>query len=174
MEIPSFYTCLPNITTIWCMVPEIQSETDKSFSHFGPFQPLPLNDSKNLNFEKKRKKYLEILSFYTYMFTINVDHMVCGSWNIRCNRQKFSSFCAIFCHFSHLTAWKIKILRLKKHLNILSFYKHKWQSIWWIVLQIWSATNFLSFWTVFCHFTPLTTQKIKILKKWKNLLEIRV
>ena len=25
--------------------------------------------------------------------------------------------------------------------------------------------NFLSFWTIFCPFTPLTTQKIKILKK---------
>ena len=32
--------------------------------------------------------------------------------------------------------------------------------------------NFLSFWTIFCPFTPLTTQKIKILKKWKNHLEI--
>ena len=31
---------------------------------------------------------------------------------------------------------------------------------------------FLSFWTIFCPFTPLTTQKIKILKKWKNHLEI--
>ena len=28
--------------------------------------------------------------------------------------------------------------------------------------------NFLSFWTAFCTFTHLTTQKIKILKKWKN------
>ena len=27
---------------------------------------------------------------------------------------------------------------------------------------------FLSFWTIFCLFTPLTTQKIKILKKWKK------
>ena len=27
--------------------------------------------------------------------------------------------------------------------------------------------NFLSFWTVFCPFTPLTTQKIKIFKEWK-------
>ena len=26
----------------------------------------------------------------------------------------------------------------------------------------------LSFWTVFCRFTPLITQKIKILKNWKN------
>ena len=28
--------------------------------------------------------------------------------------------------------------------------------------------NFLSFWTVFCPFTPLTTQNIKILKDEKN------
>ena len=28
--------------------------------------------------------------------------------------------------------------------------------------------NFLSFWTVFCPITLLTTQKIKILKKWKK------
>ena len=28
--------------------------------------------------------------------------------------------------------------------------------------------NFLSFWTIFCPYTPLTTQKIKILRKWKK------
>ena len=28
----------------------------------------------------------------------------------------------------------------------------------------WNRQNFLSFWTIFCPFTPLTTQKIKILK----------
>ena len=32
--------------------------------------------------------------------------------------------------------------------------------------------NFLSCWTIFCTFTPLTTQKMKILKKWKKQLEI--
>ena len=32
--------------------------------------------------------------------------------------------------------------------------------------------NFLSFWTVFWTFTPLTTRKIKILKNWKKHLEI--
>ena len=31
---------------------------------------------------------------------------------------------------------------------------------------------YFSFWTVFCPFTTLTTQKIKILKNWKNILEI--
>ena len=28
--------------------------------------------------------------------------------------------------------------------------------------------DFLSFWTIFCPFTPLTTHKVKILKNWKN------
>ena len=32
--------------------------------------------------------------------------------------------------------------------------------------------NYLLFWTIFCPFTPLTTQKIKILKNWKYQLEI--
>ena len=43
-----------------------------------------------------------------------------------------------------------------------------------MVPDIWSTTEriFLSFWTTFCPFTPLTTQKIEILKKWKNRLEI--
>ena len=40
-----------------------------------------------------------------------------------------------------------------------------------MVTEILSMTDriFLSFWTIFCPFTPLTTQKIKILKKWKEL-----
>ena len=32
--------------------------------------------------------------------------------------------------------------------------------------------NLLSFWTICCLFTPLTTWKIKISKKWKKHLEI--
>ena len=32
--------------------------------------------------------------------------------------------------------------------------------------------NFLSFWTIFCPFTPVTTQKVKISKNWKMFLEI--
>ena len=32
--------------------------------------------------------------------------------------------------------------------------------------------NFFSFWVNFCHFTPLTTEKIKIKKKWKKNLEM--
>ena len=80
---------------------------------FCPFTPP--NDPENKNFEKKIwKKCLEILSFYTYICTLNEDHMIYGSWNIRRGRQKFLSFWAIFCPFSPLTTQKIKILKLKK------------------------------------------------------------
>ena len=40
LEISSFYTCAPKNTTIWGTVPEIWSETDKKFCHFGPFFAL--------------------------------------------------------------------------------------------------------------------------------------
>ena len=38
----------------------------------------------------------------------------------------------------------------------------------------WKTTEivFLSFWTIFCPFTPLKTQKVKTLKNWRKRLEI--
>ena len=44
--------------------------------------------------------------------------------------------------------------------------------IWGMVPEIQSGGKiFSSFWAIFCPFTSLTTRKIKILKKWKKLLE---
>ena len=40
VEIPLFYTSVPKITIIWCTVPDIRSETDRTFWHFGPFFAL--------------------------------------------------------------------------------------------------------------------------------------
>ena len=84
---------------------------------------------------------------------------------------------AIFCPLTLLTTWKMKVLKKwNKHLKILSFYTciPQMMIIWCIVPEIWSTTDrtYLSFWAMFCTFTPLTTQKIKILKKWKQDLEI--
>ena len=36
----------------------------------------------------------------------------------------------------------------------------------------WDKQDFLSFWVIFCPFTPVTAQKIKVSKKWKTCLEI--
>ena len=85
-----------------------------------------------------------------------------------------------FCHFGPffallhpLTTWKIKILqKWKKHLEISLFYtfvpsdNHMMYGSW---NKEYNRKFFLSFWTVFCPFTPLlTTQTIKILKRWKK------
>ena len=177
------------------------------------------------------KKMAGDIYLYIYIRTINEDHMIYGYWNIRCDRQKFSTFWAIFCPFSPLTTWEIKILTLKKttgdiitlHIYIINYNhmmygswdkehgRHNFLSFWTVfspfiplrtqkikIKKKWkkhlryhhftnindshmmygssdmvcNGQNFLSFWTIFCPFTPLTTQKIKILKTWKNCLEI--
>ena len=95
-----------------------------------------------------------------------------GSWNLRCDRKKYLPFWAVFCLFSPLTMQKIKILKLKKTPEDI------------IILHIWTINDnnmmhcswdmehdkqkFLLFWIVFCPFTSLWTQKINILKKWKQ------
>ena len=94
--------------------------------------------------------------------------MMHGYWDIDCDRQNFCHFEPFFCPFTPLTTQKIKILKKwNKNLEISSIYT--------CVLQmtiIWCTDHdihiFLSFWVIFCPFTPLTTLKIKILNKWKK------
>ena len=135
-----------------------------SFLPFTTSPPSHLMMPKIKILRKNVKKCLEILSFYTYMCTINQDHMIYGSWNIMCDRQKFSSFYP----FSPLTTWKIKILTLKKTPGDIIFHictindNHMMYGPWDMEHN---RHNFLSFWTIFCPLTPLGTWKIKILKK---------
>ena len=82
LEISSFYTYAPKIRTIlWCTILEIRSETNEKFCILEPFFALlsPTSRSRISKFRKIKKKRLEILSFYTFMFTINEDHMIFGS-----------------------------------------------------------------------------------------------
>ena len=63
LDILSFYTCVPLIETMWCMVPEIWSSIE-FFCHFGQvFALLPLQHPEKLK-NQKCKKILEISSFY--------------------------------------------------------------------------------------------------------------
>ena len=94
------------------------------------------------------------------------------SWKGLHNKQ-FLSFWVI-CPLTFPTTWKIKILKKwSKHLYILSSYTciPQMMIIWCMVPEIWS-TEFLVILDYFLPFYPLTTPKIKILKKWKNTLEI--
>ena len=103
--------------------------------------------------------------------------MIYGSWNIRCNRQKFSTFWAIF--FALSAPWqtgKSKFQHWKKTSgDIITFHictindNHMMYGSWDME---YNRHNFLPFWTIFCPFTPLWTQKIKIFKtlgnKWQS------
>ena len=108
------------MTIIWYMVLEILSVMYRIFCHFGIFFVLlpPPNNSKNQNFEKMKITPGDIIILH--MCTINDNHMMFGS----------------------------------------------------LYLDVRDGQKFLSFWTIFCPFTPVKTWKIKIFEKWKNRLEI--
>ena len=104
--------------------------------YFFALLPPPLLLVPNIKILKKKKKkkwkkWLEILSFYTYMCAINEDHMIYDSWNIRCDSEIFAIW-SHFLPFLPLTTWKIKISTLKKTSGDLSYHftylHHKWQS----------------------------------------------
>ena len=86
---------------------------------FLPFYPP--NNSKNQNFEKLKKTPGDIIILH--MCTINDNHMMYGSWDMKRDGQNFLSFWTVFWPFTPLTTQKIKILKnWKKHLEISSFY----------------------------------------------------
>ena len=103
------------------------------FCHFGSFFAFdPPNNPKNQNLEKIKIRPGDIIILH--LCTTNDNHMMYGSWNMEHGRQNFLSFWTIFCPFTPLTSWKIKIMRKWKkktknkqtnkqtHLEILSFY----------------------------------------------------
>ena len=146
------------------------------FGHFfalllPPTIPPPYIDPKNQIFDKKWKKMPgDIILLYIHVYH-NEDHMICGSWNIRCNRQKFLLFQDIFLALSD--PWhpeKSKFYHWEKtpgNIIILLMCNkndsHMMNGSWDIKHN---RHNFLSFWIILCPFT----QKIKISKKKKKML----
>ena len=104
--------------------------------------------------------------------------MVYAYSGMESDRHNVLSFQAIFCSFAALLTLKIKIWKKckTKHPKILSFHTcvPLIKTTWCMISEIRSATDriFLSSWTSFCPFNPLTAQKMKISKKWQKRLEI--
>ena len=105
---------------------------------------------------------------------------MCDSWDTESNRQTFLSFCCIFCSFTPFTTSKIKVLKKMKKIpedNIILhlFTTNDNHMIYDLRYGVWQ-TEFFAILDYFLPFyTPpppppprylLTTQKIKILKKW--------
>ena len=138
--------------------------------HFLPFDRP--NNWKNQSFEKI-KKTLEIL-----WFTTNDDHMMYSSWDIKRDRQ-FFLILDYFLPF-HLPAARPNnpknqnFENIKKSpgdiiLHMSAINKNQKSNDVWFLRYRAQQTDFVSFWTNFYPFTPpLTTQGIKILKKWKK------
>ena len=102
--------------------------------------------------------------------------MMCSSWDTEWDRQKFLSFWATFYSFSPLTTQKIKILKLKKtpgHIIILHICTtNDNHDVWFLRYGAQQQTEFFVILDHFCPFTPLWTQKIKILQKWTTQQKI--
>ena len=140
---------------------------------FLPFYPP--NNPKNENFEKLEKTSEDIIILH--VCTINHNHIMHGSWDMKHDRQNFLSFWTVLCPFPLQTIKKNQNFeKMKKvpgeiiilHMSTIND-SHMMYGSWdiehgrqdhWIILDH------------FLPYNPLTTQKIKILKKWKKPWEI--
>ena len=146
---------------------------DRVFCHFRPFLHFdPRSNPQNRHFEKKKTPGDIIL----HLCNTNDNHMMYGSWNIKHSRKTFLSFWYVFCPFTPLTTLKTKFWRNEKnnwryhqlHLCIANN-DHIMYGSWDMERD---RQNFFVILDYFLPFHPLTTQKIKIKKKWRKILEI--
>ena len=168
-----------------------QTEFFLILGHFLPFNslspprpPLMITKIKILK-KKKEKKCLEILSFYTYMCTMNKDHMIFGSWNIRCDRQIFFVISGHFLPFQPPDNLKNESFKTEKstwiYYHFINVYDEcvPWQSydIWLLRYGVQLTEFFVTnrIFQVLDHFLPFyppnnpKNQNFKKLKKNKKL-----
>ena len=134
----------------------------------GNFFLYPPSSLKNENFFKKMKKMPGDV-IILHKSTKNYDHMVYCSWYMARDECNFVNF-----HFGLFFALKNE--NFKKNEKKPLIYHHftqVYQKSGSYVYCSWDmACNgcncYFSFWAIFCLFTPLTAQIIKILKDWKK------
>ena len=174
-EMSSFYSCVPQMTILWCMVPEIWSAADRIVCHVGLFlSTYPPNNVENQDFEKMNKIPGDIIILY--ICTVNENHMMYGPWDMEHDKWNFfSHFGLFFALFPPKQPGKPEFWRnVKKAWRYYFthvYYKWKWYSVWFLRYGVQQAEFFL----ILDHFLPvyppppfLKTQKIKILKNEKN------
>ena len=123
---------------------------------------------------KLKKTLGEIIILH--ICTINDNHMTYGSWDMEHKDRIFCHSGPFFALFLFYGPRKSKFWKMKKIpgdtiiLQMCTINDSHMMYVSWDMK--WNRHNFLSFLTIFCPFTPLATQKIKILKNWTKLLEI--
>ena len=105
------------------------------------------------------------------MRTINEDHMIHDTWNIKCDRQNFYHIGPFFALSPTRQPGISKFWKNQKttgDIIILTHKHHIWKSYGWSLRYGARLTKCFVIWDCFCPFTPLMTQKFKILKNWKK------
>ena len=167
LEIPSFYISVPQTMIVWFPVPQILAGINGFFlCPFGPI--LPFSPNKGLqNQVWKMKKTAGVIILHL----CNKNHDMIEVWFLG-----YRAWQTDFCHFGSFYALlhppppSPSLLHNPENHHS---YVPKILIIWPTVLGICSMKDWnWQFWVVFCPLGPLTTQKIKLLKKWKNRLEL--
>ena len=154
---------------MWC-----ETQNSLSFGLFFPFDtppPHPPTTQQN-KISKKWKKTLSYI-IILHMCTINDDHMMYGEIWCMTDRfffffhvEPFSPFYPTSDHNKNQNFEKMK--KNWKYYHFTHVY-HKWQSydVQFPRYETWWTEFFVTFndFFIFCYFTHLTTQKIKIYKK---------
>ena len=149
---------------IWCMIPEIPGTTDRIFCYFKPFFALlPPNNPKSQNFGKIKKSSGDIITLH--MCTINDNHMMYGSWDMECDGRNFLSFWTVFAILLPWQPKKSKFWQTERNAwgyhNFTQVYQKSW-SYCYLDMMCNECNCYFLFWAIFCPFTSLATQKVKI------------
>ena len=182
LEILLFYTCVPQMMIMSCMVPEISSTIDRIFCHFGQFfaLPTPPITTRKIKILKKWKKNSRRYYHFKHMYHQSKSYDV---WFLR-YRARQTEFFLILGHFLPFytpspppnNPETQNFEKMKKAPgNIIILHKctknhdHRLYCSWDMACD---GFNYFSFWAILFPFTPLTSHKMRISKKWKTILEI--
>ena len=128
---------------------------------FLPFNLLPFywpNNPKNQNFEKIKKKTPGGI-IILHRCTISDNHMMYVPWDMEHDGQNFFSFWTVFCPFTPIATWKIKILKKWKkkpgdmflHIGTKNYHHMLW-GFWDMVCN--GCKCYFSFWAIFALLPP--------------------
>ena len=123
---------------------DIKNKGQSFFLILGPFLPFdPHNNPKNQYFEKIKKKTPKDI-IILHLCTTNDNHIMYGSWDIKCDRQYFLSFWASFCPFTSLTIQKSIFWKNEKNCWIYYHFTHEYHKsksydVWFLRYGAWQT-----------------------------------
>ena len=153
---------------IWCTLPEIWSKADRIYCHYGPFFALLLNpphpnDPKNQKFKKMKKMLWDIILLYTNAYHKWRSYDI---WFLKYKVEQTKIF-VIFLSFQSLDNLQNQNFNIEKKtpgdiiiLDISTINDSRMMYGFWDMERDREIFFFFLFWTVFCLFITLTTQKI--------------